>query len=459
VNRVVEISQEGRAPKNDTALFVLAMASASDSVEVRKAALAALPKVARIGTHLFNYAQFVSAFRGWGRALRKAVAGWYNDKELNNLEYQVMKYKQRNGWSHRDLLRLAHPKTDDEARNLLYKFVVKKEDVDKSLLSPRMQAAEQVAVETDVKTAINLITEYNLPREVINTKLLNDKRVWEALLAKMPMTAMIRNLGKMSNVGLVTPMSDASRRVVDALEDEVRLGKARIHPLAVLSALRVYGMGRGVRGKLVWTPDQDVIDALDKAFYKAFKNVEPTGKRIMLALDVSGSMGIGVNGLDFISCRDASAVLALVTAAVEKQRMFKGFTGGGWYGRNTAESLSGFIDLNISPRQRLDTVINNISMLPFGGTDCALPMVWATKNNAKIDAFVVYTDSETWAGSIHPKQALDQYRNKTGIPAKCIVVGMASNGFTIADPDDAGMLDVVGFDTATPQIISNFIKE
>jgi len=37
-----------------------------------------------------------------------------------------------------------------------------------------------------------------------------------------------------------------------------------------------------------------------------------------------------------------------------------------------------------------------------------------------------------------------------------VVVGMVSNGFSIADPTDAGMLDVVGFDTATPALISDF---
>jgi hypothetical protein len=45
-------------------------------------------------------------------------------------------------------------------------------------------------------------------------------------------------------------------------------------------------------------------------------------------------------------------------------------------------------------------------------------------------------------------QALRQYREATGIPAKLVVVAMASNGFSIADPNDAGMLDVVGFDAA-----------
>ena len=42
--------------------------------------------------------------------------------------------------------------------------------------------------------------------------------------------------------------------------------------------------------------------------------------------------------------------------------------------------------------------------------------------------------------------------------AALVVVGMVSNGFSIADPSDPGMLDVVGFDTATPQLISDFAR-
>ncbi len=83
-------------------------------------------------------------------------------------------------------------------------------------------------------------------------------------------------------------------------------------------------------------------------------------------------------------------------------------------------------------------------------------MLWAADNKVPVDIFCVYTDSETWAGAIHPSQALPAYRQTMGIGAKLVVVGMVSNGFTIADPNDAGMLDVVGFDTATPSIITDF---
>ena len=117
---------------------------------------------------------------------------------------------------------------------------------------------------------------------------------------------------------------------------------------------------------------------------------------------------------------------------------------------------AGIAPVAISPRMRLDDVIKTTDALPFGGTDCALPMLWAADKNVPVDVFCVYTDSETWAGDIHPVQALRAYRQKTGIGAKLVVIGMVSNGFTIADPNDAGMLDVVGFDTATPSIISDF---
>ena len=117
---------------------------------------------------------------------------------------------------------------------------------------------------------------------------------------------------------------------------------------------------------------------------------------------------------------------------------------------------SGLTPLSISPRQRLDDVVKSIGALPFGGTDCALPMVEALKHRWEVDTFVVYTDSETWAGDIHPAQALREYRERMGIAAKLVVVAMTSNGFSIADPNDAGMMDVVGFDAAAPQVIAEF---
>lgn len=70
-------------------------------------------------------------------------------------------------------------------------------------------------------------------------------------------------------------------------------------------------------------------------------------------------------------------------------------------------------------------------------------MLYALAQGIEVDAFLVYTDNETWAGAVHPVQALKRYRQKTGIPAKLVVVGMTATAFSIADPNDAGMLDAL----------------
>jgi 60 kDa SS-A/Ro ribonucleoprotein len=169
-----------------------------------------------------------------------------------------------------------------------------------------------------------------------------------------------------------------------------------------------------------------------------------------------------IAGVQGLTPRDASAALALVTAATESRYEVLGFFAArrGWKSGTHLPGwgANGLTSLAISPRQRLDDAVKTVSDLPFGGTDCALPMLYAQSLEREIDTFVIYTDSETWAGGIHPVQALCDYRRVSGIEARLVVVGMVSNGFSIADPADPGMLDVVGFDTATPQLISDFAR-
>ena len=472
VARIVEVSDAGRAAKNDPAVFALAMAAKLGDPATRRAALAALPRVCRIGTHVMHFADYVQAFGGWGRGTRTAVARWYNDKPADKLAYQLVKYQARDGWSNRDLLRLAHPKAPSSEHDLLYRWVVKGELANQSEAPVTgglalVAAFEQAKRATTAEEIVDLITRFKLPREAVPTEWLADARVWEALLQGMPLTAMIRNLATMTRVGLVAPMAQATRTVVDRLADRRRLREARVHPIALLAALKTYAAGVGVRGKQTWTPVQAVVDALDAAFYTAFENVEPSGARTLLALDVSGSMECGtVAGVPGLTPRVASAAMALVTAATEKQHAFVAFSDGGPVAgsgllarlRGRAQPMKGITPLELSPRWRLDRAMKAVSGLPFAGTDCSLPMRWAMNAGVEVDVFCVYTDSETWAGPVHPAQALREYREKTGIPAKLVVVGMVSNGFSIADPNDAGMLDVVGFDTGSPAVIADFAR-
>ncbi|NVB81815.1 MAG: TROVE domain-containing protein [Kofleriaceae bacterium] len=463
VDRIVAISDAGRAPKNDPAIFSLAMAAKLGDEATRRAAYAALPKVCRIGTHLMHFAHYAQAFGGWGRGMRRAVGAWFNAKPAADLALQLAKYQSRDGWSNRDLLRLAHPRAASPSHDRLFNWAVAGELPDGAKDDPALAlivAMHELRAMDDVLAGAKLIRDKKLPRECVPTQWLTFPEVWEALLPAMPMTAMIRNLATMTRVGLLTQSSHATNHVIAQLRDPARLAKARVHPIAVLAALTTYKSGHSARGSGTWQPVAKIVDALDAAFYATFPLVEPANKRMLLALDVSGSMGCGdVAGVPNLTPRIASAAMALVTAATERDHSFVAFTAAAHgYGGQWGGGESGITTLSISPRQRLDDVVSAVDKLPMGGTDCALPMLWAQKHRVDVDTFVIYTDNETWAGSVHPAQALRAYRDARGIPAKLVVVGMTSTGFSIADPADAGMLDVVGFDTSTPPVIADFAR-
>lgn len=463
---IVDISSAGRAPKNEPALFALAMCAGMGDEATRRLAFEVLPQVARTGTHLLHFTNFMEGFRGWGRAARRGIGNWFTNLDPDQLGYQVLKYAQREGWAMRDLLRLSHPQAPSEAHNALFKYIVKGEVSEQLPVQIRMAQElrpEMVLNAAGVREAASLIVQHRLPREAVPTQLLTKPEIWDALLQHMPMTAMIRNLGKMTEVGLITPLSDAAKKVVSTLGNAEAIQKARIHPINVLSALLTYQKGAGFRGKLTWDPNPRVVDALDGAFYSAFKFVEPTGARTLIALDVSGSMsGNPVNGIPFLDARTAAAAMAMTVMRTESNWHVMGFS-------------TQFVPLSISPRQRLDDVVRVTSGLPFGGTDCAMPMAWAHDNKVDVDAFVIYTDNETWFGTVHPVQALRKYRQGRGIPAKLIVNAMTATGFSIAksskgrlvrggeatsiaDPNDKGMMDVVGLDSAAPQVMADFIR-
>ena len=480
VNRIVEISDAGRAPKNDPAIFALALAVTHGDAQAKAHAFANLNKVCRIGTHLFHFAEYVNAMRGWGRGLRSAVGHWYVDRGADDLAHQAVKYQQRDGWSHGDLLRLAHPKAPSAQHESVFRWLlagadslgerevkrkVRGEDrVAKygavGALPKPIEAFELAKRASNAGEIVKLINEFDLPREAIPTQWLIEVVVWDALLERMPMTAMVRNLGKMTSLGLLAPFSDAKRQIVRKLRDEKALKRARIHPLAVLVAQKIYAQGHGDKGALKWSPVSAVVDALDEAFYATFQNVEPCNKPVLLALDVSGSMAGSMIAGSCISARETSAAMALLTAATEPECEIIAFSAppGGGYGGMHGGGEPGITRVNLSPRMRLAEVIKRIEAIPMGGTDCALPMVWAARNKLNVSAFITYTDNETWAGNIHPAQALRQYRNDFVGDAKAVVVGMTSNGFTLADPNDRGMLDVVGFDTTVPAVIADFVR-
>jgi len=329
----------------------------------------------------------------------------------------------------------------------------------------------------DLYKALALVRDHGLVREQIPTHLLNSSDIWTELLKSkgangkqngMPLEALTRNLGKFSSLpNFMGPTN--MEFICTRLSSEEDIQKSRIHPFKVLVASRIYGMGKALKGALTWTVTPRVRDQLTTTFLRSFKNVTPTGKRYMAALDVSGSMDVACMGCPAISCRQASAALAHMLYETEHSGnghvYVRGFTSSSTlgYGYGIGATLTadnGFRNFDHLVRRgmTLDQFIQATNA-PYGATDCSLPMLRAMEEGLNVDVFIVMTDSETFAGKVHPQVALENYRVKANKPdAKLIVVGMTANCLTIADPNDRNTLNLAGFDASMPEIIAMFVR-
>jgi len=498
VETIKTFSIEGRTAKQNPIMFALALCAKSDHLPTKQAAYASLGEICRIPTHLFMFIKYAHALgQNWGRAQRRAVSNWYLSQNASKLAMAVTKYQNREGYTHRDILRLAHPSTKDPLLCFLFDYIthglakalenlnkpketaatdsietindsassigvkpsrnaadaegeeeennVKLVTIDK--LKEFIEIVEKMKQTTDENELAAAIRQHGLVREHMPTTLLSSTIIWTALLEKMPLTAMIRNLGKMSEIKLLSAGNEVVQNVVRRLKNREQLQRARIHPFNVLVAYETYKRGHGVKGKLSWEVNQDVAKALEDAFYLSFKFVKPTHKRYLIGLDVSGSMGgATILGSPTITAAIGSCAMCMVTLRTEPYAKVMAFS-------------SSLVDPNITAEDNLENVMEKTRQISFGSTDCALPMLWAIEKKEDFDVFIVYTDNETWFGQTHPTAALKQYREKMNKPAaKLIVVGMSASNFSIADPEDPNMLDIAGFDSAAPQIISLFAE-
>lgn len=160
---------------------------------------------------------------------------------------------------------------------------------------------------------------------------------------------------------------------------------------------------------------------------------------------MSGSMHVTrCAGSPVLSAAEAAAAMALFFVRTEPNVHVMAF--------DTAAR-----EFPITPKQRLDDVIASVTKWG-GGTNLAIPVKHALAHKMNVDAIVILTDNETWAGEQHTVQALYQYRQRINPQAKLVVMATTANSGTVTDPADPLSFGVAGFDAAAPQLVMDFIR-
>ena len=507
-----EIYITGRAPKQEPTFMIHAMLCKANDVVLRKSALEFIKEYRTI-SQIYSWKNIHaktpnsdgSKTKGFGRAVKREINNWILAKTPDQLAYQITKYMSRGEWGIKDLLKCIHTKTgtgDDRVfktkdgidkpikiknsgpateTDLILRFIVdgfhkmaelaSKNSLSESKTYNYLKAIElsKTMIELDnaqhLKLLIKYIRQFRLTREQVPTGALAIPAVQIALLTNedetkitMPMTALLRNLANLTRLGL---FDDAHilELVVTHLKNSEIIAKARIHPVHVLIAWFTYRRGTGKLSKHTWTPNMDIIRALEEMFYLSFKNVSPTGKRLCFLIDCSGSMG-GDSMCDGVTNAEIAALLAMVFSRAEANTDKLGNAmpvSHSFYLFTSGKDNEGLMDVSdiIHAKASLDVVLSAVQRSDWGTTDISKGIVQAMKFRRVYDGFVVLTDNDVNSG-IKPSIALHQYRKALNIQAKLAVVATYVSDLSIADPRDKGMMDFCGFDSNGPKILQEF---
>lgn len=298
------------------------------------------------------------------------------------------------------------------------------------------------------------------------------------------------------------------------------LVRGRVHPLQCVAALRTYRTGVAVKGSSRWPVCQKIVRALEQAVQLSYHTIKATGLETLMVADVSPSMRGPSSVADGMTSAEACAIECHTRLCAERRSEHGGRTIVGTFSTGSrivydSDIKGSAFTLNPKMDEHIDKVIRRVGAVakpkssygygygygssysysygsygnstppptcnmfdplattsdamwkemektPWQSTDCARPVLMAMAMHdaavASPEVIVVFTDNETNCGSIHATAAMREYRKR--VPhAKLVVVAATATNFSIADPEDPGMLDVAGFDVGASNVIYDFVTE
>ena len=437
-----DINAQGISQKYNALILVATMLIFHDDNGVRLKAKFTLGSLVRTGYHALSYLTYLNSIRdmeksngrkvGFGRAKVSVLKNWAESLTARELVLQRIKYHNRDGMRLEDVFNFAHPNLESVGplNNLVGKWIMDNlsEDDEQALNELIIEGntvigqikawAEINNNEISVAHAAELIREFQIPREGVPTQFLREIEVWQALLPSMPDHALIRNLSTMLNNGT---FATESEYIMNRLRDTEKLQKSRVTPMDVLKAWGIIH----TQGNPVLT------NQLERTFFDLVKVQKWTNANVLVAVDVSGSMSIPVG-----DARNRTGIRAIEAATGMAQAIRGNFS---------SVDIVGF-DMLIRQPSGMETLNTNFWTGWGGGTDASIVVRLMNETAKTYDAVIFITDNDAWLGR-HVQELIKEYRKKRNVNTVLMVNSTASQGYTLADPNDDLSLDLSGFNT------------
>ncbi|XP_013774966.1 60 kDa SS-A/Ro ribonucleoprotein-like [Limulus polyphemus] len=469
VKEIIRVAKEGSSVYPDALPFALAVCSQSQNMKVKQAAYSALKEACPTASELFSFVHFAEEVSkpttGWGRSRRTAVANWYktDPKRLAALITRVMSHR---GWSHKDLFRLVHLKTENKGLAALYKYITHGyEAAEKEFgvadASPQvkdvleyLKAVHELKHTADEQKAARLIEMHDLNFEHIPTPMLKSKEIWLCLIHRLPVQVLLSQLPRLHRLGFLKHKSPVLKPILERLNSDSTMNDGHLGPLQTfIIAKQLETLQKNPVDKTVlqtYSKLSQLDDTLQTLHLASFKMVPSTGKRYLVAVDVRNSMVHGKKtlGCRYVSPADAACLILMALSRAES-------------GKVTALAFSkdGLKDIEINNKMTHNDFFRRLRETPMGPVNVAAPLQWAQEKKKTFDVILVCTANQIQSGDVHPADAFKEYRLNLKLPqARFIVCAFSSGEFSLAPPDEPGMLDIAGFSEKVLQVIQDFAR-
>ena len=323
--------------------------------------------------------------RGLSSSLQRAFQRWLNRASVEKLLSASIGHDP----SLRDVLRLARPTPQDNARRALFGWLTDK-PVDKwapatvADLPAEIHALNAYRAAANADEQVKLVGDLRARWDLLADTAKNSQ-VWAAIARKMGPQALRMNLNTLVRQGVFAGTDGAAlaQYVAARLADADEIRRSRQFPYQFLTAYLAADK----------SVPQPVKSALHQAAEIACGNVPQLPGPVVIGVDVSGSMQMpvtGARGRGATTKTRCVDVAALFAAAIWR--------------RNPDSVVIPFDDrthdVRLDPEDTILSLAERLARYGGGGTNCALPLQKAVRTmpRQKFIGCVLVSDQESWIG-------------------------------------------------------------
>lgn len=383
---------------------------------------------------LYNFVQIIRSGvvgrKSFGTAIKRLILNWLESRTDEQIFLASIGHANP---SLADIIKMVHPRPSTKSRNALYAYLLGKEYVKRDL--PLLVRQYESFKAGDRKTVPAL------PFMVLSSLPLTDEQ-WKQIAVDMPWNTLRMNLNTLARHNVFSD-SNITNMLASKLRNSTEVRKNSVFPYQIMAVFN--NVDAGVPMELTL--------ALQDAMEVATENVPSLNKKVVVAVDVSGSMGSAVTGnrpgsTSKVSCVD---VAALVAATVLRKNP-------------NAEVLPFDTSVRIVRLNPRDSIMTNARQLAIngGGTACSVPLLDLNSRNVNADVVIYVSDNMSWADYYNryggTGMANEWVKFKRRNPkAKLVLIDIQPYANTqVSDSPD--VLNIGGFSDSVFEVIEAFVN-